>query len=283
VTGSGRRRTASACALVVLAAGCASDSPANACGREAEPQLSAVAVYGRHAAVRGKVDVRIANEGPQEVHVETYRIQHPLFESVPTSRRDSRLPADGARRIVPVPFGAPRCAADDAGEAVVVVGVRTGRGMREVVVPLADGEPGLRRAHRLACAAAAAAEAVELDLAPGTLVDGPVLSTQLQLRRRGPGEVAVTEVGGNILFSVDAPPSSPVVTLTGGQQSAGVALQVRATRCEAHALTESKRSFVFPAFVALDDVEPTQVQVAVSAPAQAALQELLDRTCTPGS
>jgi hypothetical protein len=54
---------------------------------------------------------------------------------------------------------------------------------------------------------------------------------------------------------------------------------VRASRCDPHALTESKTSFVLPVFVALDGAEPVQVPLVVTGPARAALQDLLTRTC----
>lgn len=277
-------RTAAALTTLALLPGCASDPSADPPAGQpaAEPaQLSAVSVYGRHAAVRGRVDVRIANHGSTPVEIAGYRVEHPLFEPVPVLERTSTLPPDGRARIVPVPFGAPRCGADDAAGARVVVGLRTDGDVRDVAVPLADGEPGLVRAHRLACAADAVTAAVALDLAAGEVGDDLVLRTALVLQRRGAGEVAVTELGSTILFTVDAPPAAPLVALPAGSASGQVAVQVRATRCEAHALTESKRSSVFPAFVTVDGGEPALVQVAVTPPARAALQQLLDRTCGP--
>lgn len=277
-------RTAAALIALAVLTGCAPDAGGSQSAAPAaaeQPQLTAVAVYGRHAAVRGRVDVRIANHASGPVEIARYRIEHPLFEPVPVLERTSTLPADGRARIVPVPFGQPRCDADSGEGAQVVVGLQTDDGVRDVAVPLADGEPGLVRAHRLACAAEAVTEAVGLDLAAGKLGADLILRTALVLQRRGPGDIAVTELGGNILFTVDAPAAAPLVALPDGSPSAQVEVQVRATRCDPHALTESKRSLVFPAFAAVDGGEPALVQLAVTPPAQAALQELLDRTCGP--
>jgi hypothetical protein len=177
--------------VALLAAGCAAEPPRAEPPRAApvaglaDPQLSATAVYGRHAAVRERVDVRLANEGAEPVDVERLQVRHPLFAPVPALARSSSLPPDGRARIVPVPFGAPRCEADDPAGAVVVVGVRTPAGVRDVEVPLVDGEPGLLRAHRVACAVAAVAAAVTLDLAPWQPEQQG--STVLTVRRRGPG------------------------------------------------------------------------------------------------
>ena len=273
-------RAAVAVVLALLAAGCAGDvEPA---GGDDAPQLSAVSVYGRHAAVRGKVDVRIANAGPGPVEIEAYRVEHPLFEPVAPFARRSRLPGDGKARIVPVPFGAPRCDAEQDREARVVVTMRTEGVAREVAVPLADGEPGLARAHRLACAVEAVAQTAQLELGPWTLGPGLVARTTLRLQRRGPGEVAVLAVGGSILFSVDSPGGDPLLSLPAGADTASVELAVRATRCESHALTESKTSFTFPVSVSVGGAEPSAVPVTVAAADRAVLQTVLERTCAPG-
>jgi hypothetical protein len=262
-------------------AGCASAEQSRSGPRAQELALSATAVYGRHAAVRGKVDVRIANRGAEVVEVESYQVRHPQFERVPPAQRRSRLPADGEPRIVPVPFGAPRCDARDDGGAVVVMGVRSSGGAREVTVPLADGEPGLARAHRLACGAAAVADAAALELGPTWTPGTDGLRTALRLNRRGTGPVVVTELRGNVLFTVRPAATDPVVALPAGQRAAQVDVVVSAARCEAHALTESKTSFTFPLFAAVGAGEPVQILLTVTGTGRQALQDLLDRTCGP--
>lgn len=281
-------RVAAAVCLLVLVAGCSgSSSPAEPARAEQAqlPELSAVAVYGRHAAVRGKVDVRLVNDGPGPAEVETLRLEHPLFEPVEVLERRSTLPPDGQERIVPVPFGAPRCDADDAAGAVVVLAVTTSDGVRDVEVPLTDGEPGLVRAHRIACAADDVGEQVALSLGPEwrhETTDGArVLVTSLRLDRRGEQPVRVTQLSGNILFTMNTATSEPVVALPAEQDTTAAEVRITATRCEPHALTESKRSFTFPLFVAVGDGEPAPVPVTADVTGQAALQSLLDATCGP--
>ena len=172
-------RRAALLVVVALLAACGSSTPAAVPdSAPTEPELTAEAVYGRHAAVRGKVDVRIANDGANdgadEVVVERYQVRHPLFEVVPAYDRRSALPTDGRPRIVPVPFGTPGCEADAdvTTGAVVVVTVRTGQAVRGVSVPLADGQPGLVREHRRACATAAVAAVADVALGPPWAPDG---------------------------------------------------------------------------------------------------------------
>lgn len=270
--------------LACLPTGCATtpaDDDVAAAPTAEELALSATAVYGRHAAVRGKVDVRIANEGAEPVEVESYQVRHPQFDVVPAAQRRSRLPADGKPRIVPVPFGAPDCEATADAGAVVVLEVRTGHGSQEVVVPLADGEPGLSRAHRMACGAEAVTDAASIELGPAWTPGSDGLRTTLRLTRRGSGAVVVRELRGNVLFTVRPDTVDPVVALPAGEQDAEAGVVVTATRCEAHALTESKTSFTFPLFAAVGDGEPVQILVTATGPGRAALQGLLDSTCGP--
>lgn len=58
-------------------------------------------------------------------------------------------------------------------------------------------------------------------------------------------------------------------------------LAVTATRCDPHALTESKTTFVFPAYAAVSGAEPALVQVTATGASRRALQTLLDGTCGP--
>lgn len=251
-----------------------------------EVALRAESSYGRHAAVRGKVDIRIANDSDQQVEVVAWQVRHPLFEVVPPTDRPSSVPPDGRERIVPVPFGAARCEDDRdvATDPVVVLTVLAGSGQRRVTVPLDDGPTGLVRAHRLTCAAEAVTDAVDLRIDSGR-VDGSgadaVLRTALLLTRAGPGAAEVTDVRGNVLLSVEPPATDPLGSLTGDEEQEAVPLVVRATRCEAHALTESKTTSTFPVYVSLDGAEPTSIQVTTTGAATQALQALLTTTCGP--
>lgn len=275
-------RTAAALTALALFTGCAADPsadpPDDQPAATEQPQLSAVSVYGRHAAVRGRVDVRIANQGGTPVEIASYRIEHPLFELVPVLERTSTLPADGRARIVPVPFGAPRCDTDDADGAQVVVGLQTADGVRDVAVPLADGEPGLVRAHRLACSADAVQAAVEFALG-GWVLDGDVARATLTVRRRAAGEVVVSGVVGTVLFGVEPSPGTVALVLAPEQDVAELPLVVRPARCEAHALTEAKDVFAFPVVASLDGAEPARLRLEAGRQGRAVLQELLTTSC----
>ena len=272
--------------VALLLASCACSAGTDEPDRAgAGPQLQAASVYGRHSTVRGKVDVRIANEGEAPVEVERWQVRHPMFGDVAPVERPSTLVPDGVERIVPVPFGPARCDADDPAGAVVVLTVRADDGRREVAVPLVDREPGLLRAHRQACAVEALTATASVELVPPWVRDPDrpdALRTTLVLRRRTPGVVTVDEVRGNVLFSVEPPAAPPLGALPADRHEVRAPLVVRATRCDPHALIESKRSFTFPVQARLDGGEVTAVPVTVDAAGRAALQALLDDTCGAG-
>jgi hypothetical protein len=251
----------------VLVAGCAPAAP--------EVRLTAASEYGRHAAVQGKVDLYVANRGTVPVEVVAYQVRHPMFEVVPATERASTLPPGGQELITPVAFGAPRCGTTSAGSAQVAVRLASGE---ELLLPLPDREPGLLRAHRLACAAEAVEAVAAVSLGPLYVRDGGVVRTVLRLERRSPGAVVVPELLSSILFSIDA----ARLELPAGAAAAEVPVVVTATRCDRHALVESKTAFTFPYLAAVDGGEPARLSVTARPEGRAVLQALLDDACGTG-
>lgn len=241
--------------------------------------LSAVAVYGRHAAVRGKVDVRVTNEGDREVSLVSYQVRHPLYEEVPPTERESRV-APGATVLRPVDFGEPRCDVSDPTGAVVVVEVKEADRVTPVALPLPDEGPGLARAHEIACAAQAVADVAAPAFGERWTAAGDAVESTFSVRRPdGRSEaVSVTAVAGSILFSVE--PARPwPLTLSGDDTVAEVPVLLTVARCDPHALIESKTSFTFPVSVQVGDAEAVPVKVTVGPDGREALQGLLDRVC----
>jgi hypothetical protein len=273
-------------ALAACSGGTPEAAPSSTGAAPAEPALEAVSGYGRHAAVRAKADLHLANHGDAELQLTSLQVQHPLFEQLPAAARRTVLPPDGEVKLVPVPLGAPRCDRDDPAGAVLAVGVQTPDGVRDALVPLVDREPGLVRAHRLACAAAAVERLVTVELrtdgARTTTPSGPGLAMTLHLQRRAPGAVTVTELSGSILFTVAGTPPAPLLVLAPEADAAQAGVVLLASRCDQHALIESKTSFTFPLFARIDDGEPARLTTSAAGPARDGLQALLDDTCGAG-
>jgi hypothetical protein len=246
--------------------------------------LSARASVDRAASSQGKVSVRFVNDGVQDVSAQRLQIRSPLFAVLPPINRETRLEAGGGSTLLFLEYGEPLCeAAGDASDAVIVLGVRTPEGTRDVAVPLADGEPGMTRAHRLACAAKAVTAQADLRLGPPWHIvdtDGtPVLRSVLEVRRKGDARLQVTQLLGNVLFTVRTPTTQPVAVLAPQQSHAQVPVQITPARCDPHALAESKMRFTFSLFVRLGDAEEVFTPLTVDGPARQALLRLLDDVC----
>ncbi|WP_084106463.1 hypothetical protein [Demequina sp. NBRC 110056] len=130
--------------------------------------------------------------------------------------------------------------------------------------------------QRIATDAAAPSFVVGPEPADGQLATAVVLT-------RGPSEAEATLVGltGNVIFSLDPVAGALPATLSAGQASAEVPVVVTATRCDAHAFAESKKTFVF---LAAYEVGGERISVEYRAEGQVrdALQALFD-ACGEGS
>jgi hypothetical protein len=98
----------------------------------------------------------------------------------------------------------------------------------------------------------------------------------VRLTRGDSAETAtLTGLSGNVIFTLE--PRDPLpIELAPDQATADVAVRVSATRCDAHAFAESKKTFVFGAWIVVDGVE-RRIEYAATGDAKAALQELFNR------
>jgi hypothetical protein len=125
--------------------------------------LQATSGYGRHAAVRAKADVRLINLGSSEARLATLQVRHPLFERLPPMERRTVLPPTVTSISCRSPSGSLGVTGRPGWRVVGsrCADLRRGRGGG---APAARPEPGLVRAHRLACATAAVEELVIVEL-----------------------------------------------------------------------------------------------------------------------
>ena len=272
------RRVAVATALGTLAA----------CGDAAVPAepvtLTADVVETRAARSQSTVSVALRNAGSAPVEVQRLQLRSRAFEQVPPTERPLTVPAGDASGRFFLPYGAPVCGEEVS--AVLLVEVRTADGDREGEAPVTDRSPGLGRLHELTCAAEAVTAQAGLgfgDRWERAAQDGEqLLRTTLRLDRRGEQEVAVTRLDGNVVFSLSAAGAgSPVLVLAPDQASAELPVEVRASRCDPHALTESKRELLlsFPSFARAGDGPEAAVQVRVPPAGEQAVLQLMQDVC----
>ena len=267
--------------LSVGAIGCGSsdDDAAGGDGGGSEPVAVLDAALRRSTLfdTRREIGLALATTGDVDVHLGTIQLVTPLFETVAPTSRDATLVAGDRARLMPLPFGTARC--DDADDsppeiAAVVDG-------DEVRVPVAQHPADLlANLHDRECASAAVLEDVGLELSGDwTVTDPHTAAGQLTATQRTPGVTAVVdEVLGNVIFGVTTETAGPVLTVDDDQPAVTVGVTVSAARCDPHALTEYKRTFVFVAEVRVDDGDAVRVDVTATGDAHAALSELL-RSC----
>ena len=236
------------------------------------------------------MQVTLTNRGDADVHVDALRLEAPGFATQPDTAKQSRL-WPGRRVDLPVPHGDVDCDAQvPAGstDGTAVATVRVGDGPpQDVRVPLpADGGVlALVRARE--CAQQAPDRAVGLSFAdawPEEVRDGrPVLRPTLVLTRRSSTEpVVVQEPGGHVLFSVSARDGGgpPLLALAADAQQAQVQqLDVVTSRCDGHALAESKRTPLFLFYVGVGGAEPRVLAVPAPASVHGLLAEFATRSC----
>jgi hypothetical protein len=271
----------------------AADDGADSASADETPLLVADIQRSTLFDTRREFGLSLATTGDTDAQLATIQLVTPLFEPVAPTARDATLVAGGRARVMPLPYGTAVC--DDAGGSggdgedgdgedgdgdgggadLALAAVVDGE---EVRVPVTEHPDGmLATLHERECAAAAVLDDVDLAL-DGTwnVVDPFTATGQLTATQRSAGaEVAVDELLGNVIFGVTTTETSPALTIDDAQPTASVGVTVSAARCDPHALTEYKRTFVFVVVVAVGDDEPVRVDVRAEGAAHDALGQLL--------
>ena len=190
---------------------------------------------------------------------------------------DVSLPV-GSPLDLPVTYGAPDCAAAP-GPAVAVLATDE---LGDLRLDLDDG--GLvARLHEAECVEQALREAVDLAVSPElveTVVDGvPTLTGALLLTRRVTGERVVLDgLGANVVLTVRSDTTAaPLRVLGPDEASLSVPLVLTPSRCEAHALAESKRTSLVTAYLGLGDRAPRLVTVTPDDATRRTVEEFASR------
>jgi len=249
------------------------------------PQVTAEVKQYRADIAPRRLSVSVGNPGAEPVVVTALELLPAGFDALDRADVDVEVPPK-RRTDVKVPYGAARCDADPDGPDRVRLDVRDAGGREHAVeLELPVGNGLLERLRGRDCAEAELHAAAELRLAPEFARDGLALRGSLLLERQADdAAVAVVEPGGNILFTIRPPvPARPLGVLAGGQATLDLPMIITATRCDGHALAESKRSYIFSFFTALDGGNPHLSFMTAEPPLQRQLDRLALDTCRPGS
>ncbi|MPZ87856.1 MAG: hypothetical protein GEU81_07230 [Nitriliruptorales bacterium] len=94
--------------------------------------------------------------------------------------------------------------------------------------------------------------------------------------------MTVVDVGGTVIFTIRTVSElpKPLLRLDPATESAEIPVEISASRCDAHALTESKKSFVFPMWVSLGEAPEQYLEIEPEGDSRRLLEQLLDE-CRP--
>ncbi len=260
-----------ATALAVVVAGCASAPP---------PAGVAVRLeQSRDNENRHLLQVVLTNDGDAPFEVARLQLRSSGYGEVPPTVR-SDVVRPGLRTAFPVEYGRADCRRDAPGPTSVVVGRRTADGLVDVRLPVPDDDPLLPRLHRRECDLVRLAEAVQVGFAPGWRRVGDTAEGELVLRRApGAPPVELQTLEGTVLLTLRTPTELP---LSLEAPRTVVPVVVTVSRCDVHALVESKRSLDVPWVSSLDGAEPLTSTVRPGPAGRALLQELIGDVCAPG-
>ncbi len=272
------RRALLPCVLAVVLSGCAAQEPAPA------PPLAAELKQYRGDIAPRRVAVTVDNQGDRVVLVRSVDLAAGGFADGPPVAVTAEVPA-GGRVDVRVPYGEVRGAGarPDAADTVLL-GVQDADGeQHDVRLALAPGGL-LDRLHARECADQALLAVADVRLSSTWSRSGAGLDGALVLERRsGRVPVTVVEPGGNVLFTLRPQvPGTPLGTLAADADALEVPLRITATRCDVHALADSKRSYVFGFYLSVGGAEPKLITTTADAPLQRQLDRLALDTCRPG-
>lgn len=266
--------------MAVLAAACTSaereaEAPA---APEAAVSIVAEIETPRYLSDRRMIEIVLRNEAVEALRIEGLRLDAGFLSPMDTTVRSVEVPP-GRRVDVPVPYGEATCGSDGADAAVVldVVGVPS-----PVRVPVTSHDVVQRLRHaecrRVEVAQAAFVGFGNRWVAVGTPGGGAVEGTLKVRRKSSDQRIIVAAVEGNVIFTVVELRRSPgpLLVLESGQLEASTPIRVRATRCEPHALAESKKTFRFPAWVALGGEAAQYLELEVTGRGRQLLQDNLD-------
>jgi hypothetical protein len=279
-----------ALALLLAVAGCAdSASPAHEL-----PGLTATLEQYREDEINGLMSVQTTNRSSSVVELRELRMRWPgISDEAPFDT--PTLLAPGVTYDIRVRQGDATCGspprtdgAPPPGGAVALASASIdGAAPVAVEIPIDDSRAVLPRVFQHSCQDQRGAWAADLHFGdtwtPSTTPAGkPAVLGTIELRRRDADEaLTITRINGSVLLRINAvSPSDPVAVLAPGQDAATIPILIEQSgNCAAHALIESKKSFIIPIGFAVGDDEPFAYIIRFDVPTQRLLFTMINRSC----
>lgn len=257
---------------------------AGACGSDAgdtAPDQAALPIHAeilrsRLFELQHRLKLTLRNDGDAPIAIDGLQLQLPWFELVDAQGRHSEL-QPGHTVAIPVDFGDSRCppAGDEDGAVVLTI---EGEEQR---VPLVEPSDALAVLNERQCQERRVRDAFAITWGDDLTSTGDVaVRTTLDVERLQPDHTLdIRLVRSSVVFTLSAVTGGrPSVALGAEDDRASVDVEFDASRCDSHALTESKKTFIFVAELQLDDGPVIPLELPAEGPLRDRLESFL-ATC----
>jgi hypothetical protein len=237
-----------------------------ACGADSKPDPSLSFAIERDRAfdVVGRLRLSYTNTGDDAVVITHAELRSDLFEP---SGPDDRVTTVPAGRTISMPLRYGRAACDEDGSPAL--SLRYEVDDRARTAPLGDASAAILRLHAAACADQSIRDAVDISFGDDWHAEGSDAVGTIVLDPRGDADVELLSVTTQIVFVTRV--ATPMPT------SDDVEVVATVGRCDAHALTESKKTFTFVLDFTIDGGEPVRIeQRAPDGPVLDAMNDAID-------
>lgn len=247
----------------------------------------------REDEIAGVVQAELVREpgGAGLVAVTSVQIEWPGFASVAPTERSVQV-APGQRVDLPTPLGSVVCATEvtpsfSTGSVIVTTDPGDGTTLTVRAPLLADAQPALDNVWTKGCTRQRLLDRVGLAYDTPWLRSDPggvpSATADLLITRRDTTEpISVTGVDGSVLLFVNpaAPLPNPGSTVAADATAATTPIVVTgAGRCDGHALSDSKKTYVFQVLVQVGDDAPVGIDLPVPDADRPLLNQVIVDTC----
>ncbi len=237
--------------------------------------------HPRYLQTRRRVEVTVTNTGDSAVTITRLTLEADQFARVPPVSKDTTI--DPGRRVaLQTGYGAAVCDVPSDSPVSVTLRIEDNAGTTGDVMFALPADT-VADMHADECGQQTVREVVDLRLSRDTHDAGEGLRTELVVeRRRSTVPVRVTGLRGSVIFTVEPidPVETPLVQLASDQGAARLRVQIVASRCDPHAVADSKKTYLFSVWVELGEA-PAQVVTVYSEPVlRRQLARLIDACVT---
>jgi hypothetical protein len=274
-----RRLVAVVLSSVLVLAGCTGPDatvPPSATSPTASGRLTvpdAQVTFPRPFQAARLVEAEVLTNYPADTLVTSARLESPLFADSPPRDTPVRLNPDWTNPVR-LPLGTAVCPAPEGESTIILEMTVDGRAVTET---LTADDTVLRQINADECAEQAILDVATPSFGPITVQDASHIEMTIVLTRgdsRTDEPVTLAEMTGNIIFIVR--PDASESTLAPGADSVAIPAIVEIGRCDPHVFAESKKTWVFPAYLAIGDADPAYVEIQPDETTRAALKKLFD-------